>query len=102
MFYIKLILFCIFSFLPGNINDSAYTYPRRKSAHRFSHNSNLRKGSLDSNGQLPSFYDNEGYSGSEKDLTNSPVLLIKSKSSNPRIRTSLDRIQQQNDEIFEL
>ena len=98
--------YCIFfsvfcSSLPGNIKDDAYTYPRRKSSQR---TYSLRKGSFESNGQLPvaSFYDNDGYSGSDKDLTNSPVLMIKTKSSMKQVKTSLDRIEKQNDEIFEL
>ena len=93
----------IFRSLPCTLIDKSDTYPRRKSSNYSSstfHGS--RKGSMDSNGQVASFYDNDGFSGSEKDLTNSPVLMIKSKSSNRQVRSSLNRIQQQNDEIFEL
>lgn len=85
-----------------SVTENAYTYPRRKTSQRPSHNSIFRKGSLDNGSQYKQFYDNEGYSGSEKDLTNSPVLMIKSKSNIPQVRTSLDRIERQNDEMFEL
>ncbi|XP_063438006.1 lysM and putative peptidoglycan-binding domain-containing protein 1-like isoform X2 [Mytilus trossulus] len=90
--------------LPNNVIDNDFTYRRKSSSQRSANsiNSNIRKSSFDSNGQLPSFYENDGYSGSDKDLTSSPVLVIKSKSSTRRVKTSLDRIARQNDEIFEL
>ncbi|XP_071139544.1 lysM and putative peptidoglycan-binding domain-containing protein 2-like [Mytilus edulis] len=90
--------------LPNNVIDNDFTYRRKSSSQRSANsiNSNIRKSSFDSNGQLPSFYDNDGFSGSDKDLTSSPVLVIKSKSSTRRVKTSLDRIARQNDEIFEL
>lgn len=89
--------------LPNNVTDNELPYRRKSSSQRSANsiNSNIRKSSFD-NGQLPSFYDNDGYSGSDKDLTSSPVLMIKSKSSTRIVKTSLDRIARQNDEIFEL
>ena len=89
-------IFC--SSFPENIKDDEYTYQRKSSQRTYS----LSKSSFDSNGQQAPFYDNEGYSGSDKDMTNSPVLVIKSKSSMKQVKTSLDRIEKQNDEIFEL
>lgn len=97
-------LIFFFRSLPNSVIDNNFTYRRKSSSQRSANsiNSNIRKSSFDSNGQLPSFYDNDGYSGSDKDLTSSPVLVIKSKSSTRRVKTSLDRIARQNDEIFEL